>query len=481
MNDYIEEGYIKGASEPIPLEETNYKKYKNCICVVNGIKTGTGFFTKILYKDNLIPVLITNNHIINDKFLEKEKIIKVYINKKSILININKDSKIYSSISGEFDITIIRVDEDDINEFLVIDENIFKDKSELTYKNENIFILHYQYGKEAKVSNGNGIEIISEYNIKHKCNTNFCSSGAPILSDVTEQVIGIHKGMDSGKEYNLGSFLKFPLLEINPNYNKASNQKQNTFNKKDEYNTINKRISNSSVGKKNVNNLDKKNVNNLDKNKVNNYNINEYADKNNNIENFNYSFSKLNIGFNKEEEDIISNSLCGMKNISNTDYINSSLQILIHIPQFVNIIRRNNHIKKGVIYFINKIFDLIPNKSFRIIDPTDFIRYFIENNPKYNKGSQHNSTLFLEDLIYNISTELSSLKYGRELNPINEKYKMKKEFSEYLMKSDKGTYFEINNLFFVYFIYMGKCRYCNYKIEDFDKTFGINLNFKKIN
>ena len=65
--------------------------------------------------------------------------------------------------------------------------------------------------------------------------------------------------MDSGKEYNLGSFLKFPLLEINPNYNKASNQKQNTFNKKDEYNT----------------------------NKVNNYNINEYADKNNNIENFN--------------------------------------------------------------------------------------------------------------------------------------------------------------------------------------------------
>ena len=60
--------------------------------------------------------------------------------------------------------------------------------------------MHYPYGKEAKVSNGNGIVIISEYNIKHKCNTNFCSSGAPILSDVTEQVIGIHKGFDNGKE-----------------------------------------------------------------------------------------------------------------------------------------------------------------------------------------------------------------------------------------------------------------------------------------
>ena len=128
-----------------------------------------------------------------------------------------------------------------------------------------------------------------------------------------EQVIGIHKGMNSGKEYNLGSFLKFPLLEINPNYNKASNQKQNNFNKKNKYNTIKKRISNSSVGKKNVNNLDK--------NKVNNYNINEYANKNNYIETFNDSFSKLNIEFSKKE-DIISDSLCGMKNISYTCYIN---------------------------------------------------------------------------------------------------------------------------------------------------------------
>ena len=207
MDDYIKKGKINGASKPIPLEETNYKKYKNCICIVNGIKSGTGFFTKILYKDNFLPVLITNNHIINENFLKNEKILKVYINKKSILININKNSKIYSSISSEFDITIIRIDEDDINDFLEIDENIFKDKSESTYKNENIFILHYPNGKEAKVSNGNGIEIINEYSIKHKCNTDFCSSGAPILSDVTEKVIGIHKGFIKEKEYNIGSFL----------------------------------------------------------------------------------------------------------------------------------------------------------------------------------------------------------------------------------------------------------------------------------
>lgn len=169
-----------------------------------------------------------------------------------------------------------------------------------------------------------------------------------------------------------------------------------------------------------------------------------------------------------------------MKNISNTAYINSSLQILIHIPQFINIIRRNNHFKKDVIYYINKIFDLILNKSM-CIDPTDFIRYFIENNPKYNEDSQHNSKLFLEDLINNISSELSSLKFERKLYHISDNSKKKKEFFEYLKKSDKDTYFEINDLFYVYFIYIKICRNCNFKSHYFDKTFGIKLNFRNIN
>ena len=80
--------------------------------------------------------------------MKNEKILKVYINKKSILININKDSKIYSSISSEFDITIIRIDEDDINDFLEIDENIFKDKQSLLIK--MIIYLYYIFQMEKK-------------------------------------------------------------------------------------------------------------------------------------------------------------------------------------------------------------------------------------------------------------------------------------------------------------------------------------------
>ena len=40
---------------------------------------------------------------------------------------------------------IIKLDEDenDINNFLEIDQNIFLNNSESSYKNENIFILHF--------------------------------------------------------------------------------------------------------------------------------------------------------------------------------------------------------------------------------------------------------------------------------------------------------------------------------------------------
>ena len=39
---------------------------KNCICKIltNDGKKGTGFFCKIPYLNKLLPVLVTNNHIL---------------------------------------------------------------------------------------------------------------------------------------------------------------------------------------------------------------------------------------------------------------------------------------------------------------------------------------------------------------------------------------------------------------------------------
>ena len=215
----IEEGLIKGAKEPVPIYKTDLKEMGKCICKINGNKIGTGFFCRINYLDYSIPVLITNNHIIDENFMELKNQLKVYINDESYIIGINKKNIIYSSERNKYDIIIIKLREGEIKNFLQIDQNIFKFNSENLYLDEQIFILHFPNIGEAKVSYACGIEKINDYDIKHKCNTEVGSSGGPIFSAITKRIIGIHKGAISNRErktaYNIGTFLKFPLNDLN--------------------------------------------------------------------------------------------------------------------------------------------------------------------------------------------------------------------------------------------------------------------------
>ena len=219
MYGRIEEGLIKGAKEPVPIYKTDLKEMGKCICKINGNKIGTGFFCRINYLDYSIPVLITNNHIIDENFMELKNQLKVYINDESYIIGINKKNIIYSSERNKYDIIIIKLREGEIKNFLQIDQNIFKFNSENLYLDEQIFILHFPNIGEAKVSYACGIEKINDYDIKHKCNTEVGSSGGPIFSAITKRIIGIHKGAISNRErktaYNIGTFLKFPLNDLN--------------------------------------------------------------------------------------------------------------------------------------------------------------------------------------------------------------------------------------------------------------------------
>ena len=181
MEDKYEEGIIKGAKEMKLLEETDQKEKEKCICKINGSKIGTGFFCKIKYENASIPVLITNYHIVDDNYVRSHNDLNIYVNGKPKFINLNKNKLIYSSSNNEYDIIIIRLEEDEIKNYLEIDENIFEN-SELTYKEEPIYILHFPGADKAKISYGKGIEKINEYDIKHLCNTEEGSSGSPILS-----------------------------------------------------------------------------------------------------------------------------------------------------------------------------------------------------------------------------------------------------------------------------------------------------------
>jgi len=78
--------------QPIPVDIEGTKsilfQMENCICKIvkgNGQK-GTGFFCKIPFPDeyNLLNVLITNNHVLNENDIKNNKIItfKIYKEKE---------------------------------------------------------------------------------------------------------------------------------------------------------------------------------------------------------------------------------------------------------------------------------------------------------------------------------------------------------------------------------------------------------------
>ena len=194
---------------------------KTCICQVYGQLTGTGFFCRIPYEGKNIPVLMTNYHIISDDFLKNNKSFKISINngEKYDTINLNENSKIYSSIRDKYDIMIIKLkDENNKYNYLDLDDHLFDEDSEDIYKNKSIYILHYPNDDKVHVSFGYGIEKLDKYYIKHLCNTEHCSSGSPILNLKTNKVIGIHNGAIINKnnetKYNKGILLKYPLNEL---------------------------------------------------------------------------------------------------------------------------------------------------------------------------------------------------------------------------------------------------------------------------
>ena len=184
------------------------------ICKINiPNNQGTGFFTKITFpnQNKLLPVLITNNHVINNDILNKENMkIKIDIKDEEDIkeIILNKRMKYTNE---EYDITIIEIkEEDNINNFLELDDIIINDilnniNKNKEYINKTIYIIQYPENN-LSVSYGilEDIYLDKKYNFNHKCSTKFGSSGSPILN-INNKIIGIHK--EGTNQYNVGTFL----------------------------------------------------------------------------------------------------------------------------------------------------------------------------------------------------------------------------------------------------------------------------------
>ena len=94
MENIIKEKSIKTSPEPVSFKATAtiLSQMNNCVCriYINNCE-GTGFFTKIPYKSQLLPVLLTNNHVIGQDDILYNNYFSIYLNndKKTKRIQLN--------------------------------------------------------------------------------------------------------------------------------------------------------------------------------------------------------------------------------------------------------------------------------------------------------------------------------------------------------------------------------------------------------
>jgi hypothetical protein len=202
LEDINQEKYIENS------EMINYSTLKNvinsglekCICKIkidlndNYYKLGTGFFCQL---DNNIKLLLTNNHIINEIFLNSKKDLEIEIDNTTIIINLSIPRFKYTN--KEFDFTIIEIiQQDNILHFLSLDNS-----ENINFENKQIFSLHYPKGKNLMFSFGKIKEMV-DYKLFYSFSTDTGSSGCPIILFDNKKAIGIHFGYDNNNYFNQG-------------------------------------------------------------------------------------------------------------------------------------------------------------------------------------------------------------------------------------------------------------------------------------
>ena len=192
IESYKKEIDLEGHAKPISMEQMKYileqmEKSIYKIKCENG--AGLGFLWLIPFptKLNLLPTLITNNHVLSEKDIAINRKIQCLLKNDSEFKTIIIDENRKKYISEKYDTTIIEInpkgDNLDLNSFLEIDEGIYEEDLNHSYKQKSIYTLHYPKSGEIKVSYGT-IKYINEknYDIGHLCITFGGSSGGPLLN-----------------------------------------------------------------------------------------------------------------------------------------------------------------------------------------------------------------------------------------------------------------------------------------------------------
>ena len=211
----IKEKKIKGNINYVSV--TKLKEYletlEKCVCKIISGEVGSGFFCKLIIKefsDIQRPFLITNNHVINEDFLNSQNILKIKVNKKEKLLNLKNRIKL-TDVKKDF--TLIEIKNfDKIYNFLEVCPDIMKDSFKENIAKTEIIIPQFPEN-ELSVSFGT-ITGKNEEDIYYNASTDYGSSGSPILLFNNFQIIGIHKQRQINANLNGGTFIRDILESI---------------------------------------------------------------------------------------------------------------------------------------------------------------------------------------------------------------------------------------------------------------------------
>ena len=204
------------------------KQIDNSFCKIecNKEEDVIGFFCYIPIENeiNLLPVIIVNN------FIKKESD-KITIYKNNICLSLSIDKKRKIFVVEEDNITIIEIKEDDnldMNSFLDIDEDIYKEDLKESFVQKIIYLLYYSKSKDIKYSLGviKDINEGDDYKFEYLCDTENDSPSMGLIFNLSNfKIIGFHLGAKKGENLNSGIFINVQLdnfhkylKKLNDNY-----------------------------------------------------------------------------------------------------------------------------------------------------------------------------------------------------------------------------------------------------------------------
>ncbi len=206
-------------SVTLPSMEKILYQMKYCICNIK-VKgaSGTGFFCMIPIENKKMVCLITSYQLLNEKYFNNNNKINILYNDYKEAKEINIDKERIKYFNKKYDITIIEIlKSDEINNYLELDDNLFKKEIKIFYEEKTIYSIQYPQGNNISVSYGILNNIDENYIFNHTCNTIEGAYCSPILNLSNNKVIGINN------EFNLlsGILLNHPLNDfINNNKQK---------------------------------------------------------------------------------------------------------------------------------------------------------------------------------------------------------------------------------------------------------------------